>query len=163
VELWQDTLDMLRGRPVLGAGLSGFQQRITHAWALRHDPAPYPHNILLAFWSETGLLGLAAFLWVVAAVAFAGLRGWLRGAEGWRAISLGTLLALLAVLVHGTVDTPYFKNDLSLEFWAIAALGLVAWREGSPARSAAAPVDGGGRGGPGLAPGPGVGPQRDQQ
>jgi O-antigen ligase len=133
VELWGDTLDMLRQRPLLGAGLSGFQQRITPAYALRHDSAPYPHNIVLAFWSETGLLGLVAFVWVTCAIAVLGIRGWLRGAPDWRAISLGTLLALLAILVHGMVDTPYFKNDLSLEFWAIAALALAAWRSGAPA------------------------------
>jgi O-antigen ligase len=133
LELWGDTLDMLRQRPLFGAGLSGFQQRITPAFALRHDSAPYPHNIFLAFWSETGLLGLAAFVWVSCAVAVMGIRGWLRGAADWRALSLGTLLALLAILVHGMVDTPYFKNDLSLEFWAIAAITWTAWRSGTPA------------------------------
>ena len=127
-ELWRDTLDMLRGRPVFGAGLSGFQQRITHQWVLRHDPAPYPHNVLLAFWSETGLLGLAAFVWIVGAVLVTGVLGWLRGAAAWRAISLGAALAFLALLAHGMVDTPYFKNDLSLEFWTIATLAAVAWR-----------------------------------
>jgi putative inorganic carbon (hco3(-)) transporter len=133
LELWGDTLDMLRQRPLFGAGLSGFQQRITPAYALRHDSAPYPHDILLAFWSETGLLGLAAFVWVACAVAALGIRGWLRGAADWRALSLGTLLALLAILAHGMVDTPYFKNDLSLEFWAIAAISWTAWRSGIPA------------------------------
>ena len=133
LELWRDALDMLRQRPLFGAGLSGFQQRITPLYAHRHDTAPYPHNILLAFWSETGLLGLAAFLWVTCAVGVMGIRGWLRGTADWRALSLGTLLALLAILVHGTVDTPYFKNDLSLEFWTIAAICWIAWRSGAPA------------------------------
>lgn len=136
LELWRDTLDMLRQRPLFGAGLSGFQQRITPAYALRHDSAPYPHNLLLAFWSETGLLGLAAFIWIAATVAVAGLRGWLRGAPAWRALSLGAVLALLAILVHGMVDTPYFKNDLSLEFWAIAALASTAARRGASAEMA---------------------------
>ncbi|HYW26979.1 MAG TPA: O-antigen ligase family protein [Terriglobales bacterium] len=132
LELWRDTLAMLRGRPLFGAGLSGFQQRITPLYAKRHDPAPYPHNILLAFWSETGLLGLAAFVWIFCATAAAGVRGWLRGAPEWRALSLGILLALLAIAVHGMVDTPYFKNDLSLEFWGLAALATTAWRASAP-------------------------------
>jgi putative inorganic carbon (HCO3(-)) transporter len=133
LELWRDTLDMLRQRPLFGAGLSGFQHRITPAYTLRHDPAPYPHNIVLAFWSETGLLGLAAFVWLTCAIAAMGIRGWHRGAPGWRALSLGTLLALLAILVHGMVDTPYFKNDLSLELWTIAAMSWAAWRSGARA------------------------------
>jgi hypothetical protein len=28
--------------------------------------------------------------------------------------------------VHGLVDSPYWKNDLSLEFWILAALEVVA-------------------------------------
>ena len=31
---------------------------------------------------------------------------------------------MVAVIVHGLVDVPYFKNDLALEFWTF--LGL-AW------------------------------------
>jgi len=66
------------------------------------------------------------------ATAAAGVRGWLRGAPEWRALSLGILLALLAIAVHGMVDTPYFKNDLSLEFWGLAALATTAWRASAP-------------------------------
>jgi hypothetical protein len=29
---------------------------------------------------------------------------------------------LLAILVHGCLDTPYFKNDLAIEFLLIAIL-----------------------------------------
>jgi hypothetical protein len=28
----------------------------------------------------------------------------------------------VAVVVHGLVDVPYFKNDLSLEFWTLVGL-----------------------------------------
>jgi hypothetical protein len=30
----------------------------------------------------------------------------------------------VALVVHGLVDVPYFKNDLSLEFWTLVGL---AW------------------------------------
>jgi len=50
--------------------------------------------------------------------------GWKKSEADWRPIFLGLLLAMLAILVHGLVDVPYFKNDLSLEFWVLA--GLVA-------------------------------------
>ena len=32
----------------------------------------------------------------------------------------------VAIVVHGIFDTPYFKNDLSLEFWILAALEMAA-------------------------------------
>jgi hypothetical protein len=40
------------------------------------------------------------------------------------------LLALVAVIVHGLVDVPYFKNDLSLEFWTLLALSWAGLRWG---------------------------------
>jgi hypothetical protein len=30
--------------------------------------------------------------------------------------------------VHGLVDSPYWKNDMSIEFWILAALELIAIR-----------------------------------
>jgi len=32
--------------------------------------------------------------------------------------------AMIVLLVHGLVDTPYFKNDLSVLFWLIIGLGI---------------------------------------
>ena len=42
---------------------------------------------------------------------------------------LGTAFVMIAV--HGLVDSPYWKNDLSLEFWVLAALEVVALRAAS--------------------------------
>jgi O-antigen ligase len=127
--IWSDSISMLRHRPIFGAGLSGFAQRMGPAWATKHQVvAIYPHNIVLNFWSETGLLGLIAFGAIVGATGVTAWRGWRSGASGWKPIHFGVLLALLAVLVHGLVDVPYFKNDLSLEFWGLTAMTWAGWR-----------------------------------
>lgn len=127
--IWAASLQMLLHRPVFGAGLSGFAQRMGPGWAHMHQGIViYPHNIVLNFWSETGLLGLIAFAWIFAVAALVSWRGWRRGAPAWRPIHLGVLLALVAVLVHGMVDVPYFKNDLSVEFWGLVALSFAGRR-----------------------------------
>ena len=41
-----------------------------------------------------------------------------------------------SMVVHGVVDVPYFKNDLSLEFWTLAALTCAGTVWASPPRSA---------------------------
>jgi O-antigen ligase len=123
--LWDAALQMLRDHPIFGAGLSGFASAIAPYWNANHpDRFTYPHNIVLNFWTETGLLGLAAFAWVLVVVLVVAWRGWRHSADSWRVIHLGVMLALVAVVVHGLVDVPYFKNDLSLEFWALLALVL---------------------------------------
>jgi putative inorganic carbon (HCO3(-)) transporter len=118
--LWDAALHMLRDHPIFGAGLSGFAAAVAPYWK-GPDSYTYPHNIVLNFWTETGLLGVVAFTWILVATITHAWRGWHAGAA-WRALHLGVLLAIVAVIVHGLVDVPYWKNDLSLEFWAIVAL-----------------------------------------
>jgi hypothetical protein len=124
-ELWRVSLQMLKDHIPFGAGLSGFAQTIAPYWNPTHtDRFIYPHNIVLTFWSETGLLGLAAFAWLMFVGFQIGWRGWRRPNGGWGPMELGVLLALVAVVVHGLVDVPYFKNDLALTFWVIIGLAV---------------------------------------
>lgn len=131
LELWSATLKMLERYPVFGAGLSGFADRIGPYWNANH-PERFidPHNILLNFWVETGILGVVAFAWLMVIAFRHAWIGFRRSTDLWRAMSLGVLLALLAIVVHGLVDVPYFKNDLSFEFWVIIAVLAGAWRAG---------------------------------
>jgi len=123
LELWSATLNMLSHYPIFGAGLSGFAERIGPYWNANH-PERFidPHNIVLNFWVETGLLGLFAFAWLLVLVFRISWEGWKKSDAGWRPIFLGVLLAMVAIVVHGLVDVPYFKNDLSLLFWALAGI-----------------------------------------
>jgi len=123
LELWSATLKMLSHSPIFGAGLSGFADRIGPYWNANH-PERFidPHNIVLNFWVETGLLGVFAFGWLLVVVVRMAWEGWRQADAGWRPIFLGVLLAMVAIIFHGLVDVPYFKNDLSLLFWALAGL-----------------------------------------
>jgi O-antigen ligase len=121
--LWRTTLHMLRDHPIFGAGLSGFAQTLEPYWnGTVHDRLIYPHNILLNFWTETGILGVIAFGWILVQAFRTSWRGWRRGDPDWRPVHLGVFLALIAVVVHGLVDVPYWKNDLSFEFWMLLGL-----------------------------------------
>ncbi len=114
--LWNTGWKMVKDSPVLGKGLLGFSNN-WYAYntdsGLQHYPAP--HNIVLNFWIDTGLLGLMSFfcLLILAAVRFVKERN--------NMYKLGLLLACVALVVHGLVDIPYFKNDLALVFWMLFA------------------------------------------
>jgi O-antigen ligase len=121
--LWQATIDMLRHYPVFGAGLSGFETRLAPYWNETHiDRFIYPHNILLNFWVATGILGVVAFGWLLLQGFRISWGGWRSPMRDWAPLCLGVFLALIGIVVHGLVDVPYFKNDLSLEFWVLLAL-----------------------------------------
>jgi O-antigen ligase len=108
---WRETWQMLQDHWLLGAGFGGYPAVFApyhHATAI--EIFQYPHTILFNFWSETGLFGLLVFVWVIAT--------WVR--LGWRHPAM--LAPLLAIVVHGLVDVPYFKNDLAIAFWMLAFL-----------------------------------------
>jgi O-antigen ligase len=123
LSIFTDTFAMMRDHPIFGTGLGGY-----HYLFRGTIPEIYPHNMWLTFWVEVGLLGMVAF-----AVIFFGLmyRGWqaFAHADGfYRALLWGVSGSLVLWLAHGLVDSPYWKNDMSAEFWILAALELVAIR-----------------------------------
>ena len=128
--LWQVTLQMLRDHPIFGTGMFGFAKSIQpYRGGVYEENLIYPHNILLNFWTETGLLGLAAFVWLLVQTFRVSWRGWVRGALEWRPVQLGIVLAMVAIIVHGMVDVPYFKNDLALELWVFLGLAWAGWQQ----------------------------------
>jgi putative inorganic carbon (hco3(-)) transporter len=130
LSLWKSTLNMLRHQPIFGSGLAGFQSSILrYKDPTYHEDLVYPHNLVLNFWAETGLLGLAAFVWLVVQVLRVARRGLKAG--GWpRVMAIGAFGMVLSIFVHGLVDAPYFKNDLAVTFWALLGLqfGALAGR-----------------------------------
>ena len=123
IPLWQATIQLLRDHPIFGAGLSGFETRIAPYWNATHiDRFIYPHNILLNFWVATGVVGVVAFGWLLLVAFRTSWAGWRSPVRDWAPLCLGVFLALIGIVVHGLVDVPYFKNDLSLEFWVLLAL-----------------------------------------
>lgn len=83
----------------------------------------YPHNILLNFWTELGLLGALLFFWIIVKFLWQSFKLYLKEKEIHKKyLALGLLTSMLIIVIHGLVDVPYFKNDLSVLFWLLIAL-----------------------------------------
>lgn len=85
----------------------------------------YPHNIFLNFWSELGLAGALLFTWIILKYLYLSLIlkvGYGRERRAEKYLALGLITAMIAIVVHGLVDVPYFKNDLAAMFWILIAL-----------------------------------------
>jgi O-antigen ligase len=129
IMIWKSAAKILKDSPVWGIGPGNFQTKYLEyqkyfppylEWAV-----PQPHNLYLAFWLQAGILGIAGFLILVAVW----LKNTLRLAKkkqdlsSW--LSFPLLGIMLYVLIHGLVDTPYWKNDLAVIFWVTVSLGII--------------------------------------
>lgn len=115
VELMNAAINKIGSNPIFGNGLFGFRHTLTEQ-NFSGEILNYPHNIFLSFWLEMGILGLMTFIGLLV-LAFKQYK-----TKPSSAIALGAIAYLIVFLVHGLVDVPYFKNDLSLLFWFILSM-----------------------------------------
>lgn len=121
---WSETAALLKDHPIFGVGLNEYPA----ALAPYHDVTlyeifQYPHNILLNIWIELGFLGLIAFFWIAWVIFRDTNHQPLTTNHG---LKLAAFAALLTMVIHGLVDVPYFKNDLSALTWILIA--LFSWK-----------------------------------
>jgi len=126
VMIWQSAGLMIKDHPILGIGPGNFQAEYLDnqkyfkpylEWAV-----PQPHNVFLAFWLQTGLIGLIGFIWLfIVLIKIL----WRKQKEP---IALALLAVLIYILIHGLLDTPIWKNDLALIFFSLTALSCKANR-----------------------------------
>lgn len=125
-QIWQTSFEMIGQHPVLGVGLGNYQTAFGELTKDRVNfpefitpEAMSPHNIFLMFYLTTGLLGLFGFIWLLIIFYRIGFKNILQKE------SAILLAAMSAILISGLVDTPYFKNDLSLLFWIIFSFIII--------------------------------------
>lgn len=117
--LWDGAVEIIKARPLTGAGLSGFQEVHDQYRTCSLEQSIYPHNIFLNFWTEIGFFGLISFVSLSSYLFFK-----LLGFKKTNYLKVALACVLITILVHGLVDVPFFKNDLSVQFWTILALSL---------------------------------------
>jgi O-antigen ligase len=127
-ELARTSLRMVRDSPVFGIGLGRFYQRSgefssPELLALfppaRHENA---HNNFLQILAETGITGLAAFVWLLSAPVY---RVW-RPMSDERVdfVTWGCLGGIIAFLLTCLGGHPLLTNEPAYAFWTL--LGLMA-------------------------------------
>ncbi|MBU2236339.1 O-antigen ligase family protein [Patescibacteria group bacterium] len=122
--LWQGTWSLIKDRPLQGAGLAGFPTVYKEYKLAKHTEfLLYPHNIVMNFWVELGILGLIALLWLLVMFFKEGHSIRKRTIDLYPIpkfrFSIVLMGVLIATLAYGMVDVPYFKNDLAVLFWII--------------------------------------------
>ena len=149
-QFWDIGVRLIKQHPIFGIGLGQFepayQAELHHlfeqynnpphfAQGLRGAPQPEyvfrdPHNWIISFWLNVGILGLISFGYLnYFAIKYAFSSRSQANTYNLQ-LTTGLVLALIAMLLYGLVDTIYWKNDLSALWWL-----LVLWPRVSLLRS----------------------------
>ncbi len=133
VRLWTYSINYLTESPshfILGTGIRQFFRKIQKPFynPKQMERIIYPHNVVLNFWTEIGLFGMVAFV-----VMYGYLLRVAYGIYKRKEVVLGAGLSalLVAFIVHGMLDVPYFKNDLAMEWWILSALIFLYQKQSS--------------------------------
>ena len=133
---WQSGLNMYRDHPALGVGAGNYNVRFEE-YSVRQTfriSQGHAHNYYIHTLAETGLLGLLAYLTMLASVAALALRVLVaKSAEGTlpRFVVLGAFGSIVAVSAHHLFENLHVLNMgivISL-LWALVIAGHEMWRE----------------------------------
>lgn len=117
IMIWNSAGKILGDNYILGIGPGNFQDKYLEyqkyfppylEWAV-----PHPHNLYLAFWLNTGIIGLFSFL----AILYLFFKRTISDPGFNNITNIISLGVIIYFLLHGLVDTTYFKNDLAVIFW----------------------------------------------
>jgi|GEM_PF-514010 len=149
--IWQSAWKISQDHWLFGIGGGNFQQAYLDYQKYFPEPyiewaVPMPHNIFLAFSTQLGVFGLASFLTIIIlsiltvipsnvegsllsmfkgflrSSPYHTVRGSGRNDKKTDFLTLWALSYLIYFLIHGLIDTPYWKNDLAIIFWLAIAV-----------------------------------------
>lgn len=129
IVIWQSAKKIIADHWFWGIGAGNFQEKyLAYQPYFKPYPewaVPQPHNLFLAFWLQTGLLGLGGFLYLLISWGTKIIKILIFSKDFYqKRFSLLIFVLFFSHLIYGLIDTPYWKNDLSLIFWIIIYLGL---------------------------------------
>ncbi len=125
--IYDETKQLLLDRPILGAGIASYDERIAPYHGLVNGESieiyHHPHNLFLTLWVNIGLIGLVGFVGVLFVLFTRGVSVYTQTQTPFlTSLPYGAFLSLCIILITGLVDSPYIKNDLAFLFWTILAL-----------------------------------------
>ncbi|WP_055077323.1 IctB family putative bicarbonate transporter [Pseudanabaena sp. 'Roaring Creek'] len=126
VNVWQSVLNMIKAKPILGIGPGNkaFNQ-IYPLYQRSGYSALGTYSVPLEITVETGIVGIICYSWLVFTIF---RQGWLglnrlrsdRDSSGlWIIAAIATLVGML---VHGLVDTVWYRPQVQLLWWLAIAI-----------------------------------------
>jgi len=120
LEIWQRAWQVFKIYPIVGIGPGTFEDFFIPypRWGV-----PQPHNLYLAFLLQAGIIGFIGFIWLLVWFFKTGFKNLFKVYSSEFMVIL--MSVMIYVLIHGLVDTTYWKNDLAVFFWIVIGCMVV--------------------------------------
>lgn len=131
VYIWMGTLLMLKDFWIsgIGPGTEAFTQ-VYPFYSYNGIVAPHPHNLFLQIITESGIIGLAAFLLLLflffknLVVSFQ----YFGKGNKFSVVIVGLASAVVGFLLQGMFDNCFYNYRVFMIFWAVLAIGIASCR-----------------------------------
>jgi len=117
--LWRESLKIIKEDPLTGCGLNMYSA-VARDYKSFEGGGIYPHNSYLQMAAETGLVGLASFMWMLF-VFFRMSLIYLKQHKDY--LMLGIVSGILGFLVQACFDTHLYSLQMVVLFWFMLGLG----------------------------------------
>jgi len=125
--MWGTGWEIFKNHPIIGNGLNTF---FRHFMYYRNDEwkgkkGSYAHNCYLQMASDTGVVGLAGFVFLISAYFVSIMRSLKRMRDKlYSSALLGISMGVLAFLILGFFDTNLYSLNLATLFWCAIGISL---------------------------------------
>lgn len=120
--IWQANLDMIQDQPLFGWGYGNYKQFRAPYYARypEADTDAHAHNMYLQIGADSGLVGLCAFLALIAVVLGKGWQIYTSlASEPLKSCALGILLSVLGFLIGGLTQHNFGDAEVVIVWWAM--------------------------------------------
>jgi len=132
LQIWRTSLAILQDHWFWGVGLGQFEP-IYQKYLPRYFFPPLewvvrdPHNLFLSFWLNLGAIGFLSFLAILFIFFWQAIISLKKSKTSslTKTFLFASVFGMITILIHGLIDVPYWKNDLSFVFWLLISLALV--------------------------------------
>lgn len=118
----KDAMQLFRRSPVVGLGMGAFENGIYSVQSYHYE-TKYVHNHYVQTMVDTGVIGLALWLWLLGTSAAAVIRRWRRERTETQTMASALGALLLFLMIHAAVEV-IFSNGYFLPF-GLGALAVI--------------------------------------
>lgn len=121
MNVWLAVIEMIKDSWWAGIGLGNDCFRKVYAlYMVSGFEALGAYNVFLEVAVETGIFGLLAFGWLLVAALGRALYHFVRGES--RFWAMAAVAGLVGLMVHGLVDTVFYRPSVQILFWLLLAV-----------------------------------------